>query len=151
MTRLRPAAALAGFALLAHLSSGCCYQRPLLGRLNYCGPVLNRPLFVGNPHTPTVGVPAGIPVESAGYPVGVPVGGAPGCAGCGSGAPIGMAPGVPHDLHAHAPVGLPPQYAGGSVPPPYTGYPTPVMSPPTALGGPTLSQQLPPPQVMPRP
>lgn len=152
MTRLRPAAALAGFALLAHFSSGCCYQRPLLGRLNYCGPVLNRPLFVANPHTPTAGVPAGIPVESAGYPVGVPVsGGAPGCAGCGSGAPIGMAPGVPQDIHAHGPVGLPPHLVAGGVPPPFTGYPAPVMGPPTPLGGPNVSRELPPPQMMPKP
>ncbi len=154
MTRLRPAAALAGFALLAHLSSGCCGPRPLLGRLNYCGPVLNRPLFVANPHAAPVGMGVAAPhVEMGGYPVGLPVGGgAPGCASCGGGAPVGMAPGgYPHDAYAHGPVGLPPgQFAVGGVPPQFTGYPTTVISPPTQLGGPSVSRELPPPQMMPK-
>ena len=162
MTRLRPAAALAGFALLAHLSSGCCNQRPLLGRLNDCGPVLNRPLFVANPHAAPVGMAASAPVEVGGYPVGLPVGGgAPGCAGCGGGAPVGGAPvgvapgGYPHDAVAHGPVGLPPgQFAVGGVPPQFTGYPTTVVSPPAPLGGhmggPSVSRELPPPQIMPK-
>lgn len=160
MTRLRPAAALAGFALLAHLSSGCCGPRPLLGRLNYCGPVLNRPLFVANPHAAPVGVAVAAPVEMGGYPVGLPAGGAPGCAGCGGGAPVAAAPvGYPHDAYAHGPVGGPPgQYAVG-VPPQFTGYPTTypttVISQPAPLGGPTggpnVSRELPPPQIMPKP
>ena len=152
MTRLRPAAALAGFALLAHLSSGCCGPRSLLGRLNYCGPTLNRPLFVAAPQ------PVALPhAEAGGYPVGLPVGGgAPGCAGCGGGAPVGVAPGgYPHDAYAHGPVGLPPgQFAVGGVPPQFTGYPTTVISPPAPLGGPmggpSVSRELPPPQIMPK-
>ena len=149
MTRLRPAAALAGFALLAQLSSGCCVQRPLFGRMNYCGPVLNRPLFVPSAHA----TPAAAPVELGGYPVGA---GAPGCVGCGVGAPIGMAApgGYPHDAYAHGSVGAPPnQFALGGVPPAFTGYPTTVLTQPLPLGGPTagpnVSRELPPPQVMP--
>lgn len=157
MTRLRPAAALAGFALLAYLSSGCCYQRPLLGRLNYCGPVLNRPLFVPNGHAAPVGVPVAAPADFGGYPVGLPVGGgAPGCASCGGGGPVGVAApgGYPHEAYAHGPVGLPPgQFAG--VPPQFTGYPTAhpttVLGQPAPLGGPNVSRELPPPQIMPMP
>ncbi len=158
MTRLRPAAALAGFALLAQLSSGCCGPRPLLGRLNYCGPVLNRPLFVANPHAAPVGVAVAAPhAEVGGYPVGLPVGGgAPGCASCGGGgAPIGMAPGgYPHDAFAHGPVGGPPGQFAVGVPPQFTGYPTTVIGQPAPLGGPTggpnVSRELPPPQIMPK-
>ena len=149
MTLRRPTAALAGFTLLALVSSGCCNTRPLFSRLNYCGPVLNRPLFVANPHAAPVGMAASAPVEFGGYPVGVPVGGgAPGCASCGGGAPVGVAPGYPQDAFAHA---APPGHAMvGGVPPQFTGYPTPVMGQPVPLGGPSVSRELPPPTMMPK-
>jgi len=151
VTLRRSSAALAGFALLAQLSSGCCNPRPLFGRLG-CGPVFNRPLFASGP---LLASPASAAVDYGGhpgYPVGVPVGmpaGTPGCAGCGAG-PVGAAPGgYPHDAYAHAaPPG--PMMAGA---PPFTGYPS-MVSPPVPLGGPVVgggSTQLPPPQVMPKP
>lgn len=156
MTLRRSTAALIGLAVLSQLPSGCCHPRPLLGRLNYCGPVFNRPLLAGGPVFG--GVPAasvGVPVEMgghAGYPVGMPVGGGqPGCAGCGAG-PIGMAPGgYPQDGFAHA-AGMPAGHVvTGGVPPQFTGYPTATgIGQPAPLGGPVVSTQLPPPTVMPK-